>query len=89
MDNSYIDRIDQNVFEQEVASTYALLDNLQKEYEIYCYYEQHHLIMENVQNYTNSQSENNNNDNSNNNQNIFQKIWNGFLNILKFDNLGL
>lgn len=84
MDNSYIDKIDQNVFEQEVASTYALLDNLQKEYEIYCYYEQHHLIMEDVQNQTNSSSENNNNDNpNNNNQNIFQKIWNGFLNILK------
>ncbi len=39
--------------------------------------------MENVQNYTNSQSENNNNDNSNNNQNVFQKIWNAIVNVFQ------
>ena len=74
-----IDTIEQETFEQEIASTYALLNHLEKEYEIYCYYESHHLIMEEEQ----SQQDPNQSDQNKDNSNIFVRIWNGIVNLFK------
>jgi hypothetical protein len=73
-----LNSISQSNYIQEVSILNAILDNIEKEYEMYMYCESHHIVMEDDTN-VNQQSQNQNADEKK--PNIFIRIWNGIVNI--------